>query len=921
MAYGGKVFNQVAPNALPDHVDAPKHKVKKVLQPTSRAAANIEAEKGETAFILNEDGLPAHYKIGGKRHSEGGTPLNVPEDTFIFSDTKGMIIKDPQILAQFGETKPRTPAKIAEKYDMNEYRKVLSDKSTDDVQKKTAEKMIENYTMLLGKLALVQESSKGFPQGIPMISQPYMIMNNIKPEDILPKPDNQQPQQPQLEEAEAMEEGPMPQMAMFGYEAPPMMPSTYFANGGSSMGRMVRITRTPQYSYGGGFLTKAQKGLTTADSLNKAGVKVIKFEDTMGGPGGSPTSGYNQEDLMKIMNYNADRGYGNAENIAKVSDWLWRSGWDESKMQPTFNPKAYILGEYYRKYKKYDPKDWDDRWGWTGRSSNVLDFDKLYSDTVSKLPADEQQRLINLAQDWFYKNRYPSGYTPKKDASGKFIRDEYGAIHPDYKNVWAPGIRNTYDIMTPFDKNAIQLTDADKINYDEYYRNQTVPKAQRKEYGGGISKFQVGGTRKDTYDYVSSWAQEYLNKSKSGLYEPELPATLEDPELRTRVSTQGAIPGYLGAFGDMEIINNFNEFKARHNWFFKDHPGLTIQDFLKNYGKGKGGLIEKFQKAYNDKAKEYGLPEYFTTDGPAGTKLDAVYGEHTYSAPGFNPPKKKPVADDKTVTDNTIDTTIDVEEPETRPDIPYAWFPQDIINLGVAASTKIPRIKTFYEPLQFRTPDVAYLRENYSPMLAAEATGVEGAMAYAQKPAAFAMTSALAGKTAAEAAKHNLDIANLNAEKYDKASLLAANVANANAEYNSKLKMQDFDARQLYERDRIMAQNKKRAQIAKAINTGITNAAAIYNLNQINQQYAIDPSTGGLVAYVNPKMLVPDENASINSRLNEFKMWQDNTDLSDEQIVALMKARDEGSYDNTALFTNPYEYATLMAKMMSNQGE
>jgi hypothetical protein len=688
MAYGGKVFNQVAPNALPDQTDEPSHKVKKVLKPTSRAAANIEAEKGETAFILDEEGLPAHYKIGGKRHTEGGTPLNVPEDTFIFSDTKAMVIKDPQILAQFGETKAKTPANIAEKYDMNQYRKVLSDKDTDDLQKQTAEKMIENYTMLLGKLALVQESIKGFPQGIPMISQPYMIMNNIKSEEILPKQANQQPQQPQLEEAEAMEEGPMPQMAMFGYEAPPMLPPTYFAKGGSSKGRMVRITRTPQYSYGGS-LPKAQNGTAATNG------------------------------------------------------------------------------------------------------------------------------------------------------------------------------------------------------------------------------------RQDTYDYVSAWAQQYLENSRKGNYATELPPTMTDPNLRTRVKTQGAIAGYDGAFGDREIIDNFNEFKKRHNWFFKDYPNLTVEEFLKNNGVGKNGIIEKFQKSYNAKAAEYGLPEYFTKDGPQGTRFDAVYGEHTYSAPGFNPAPEPVVPTEEPVEE--VETVEIPEVEEGRKQVPYSWFPQDIINLGVAASTKIPRMKTFYEPLQFRTPDTAYLRENYSPMLAAEATGVEGAMAYGQKPGAFAMTSALAGKTAAEAAKHNLDIANLNAEKYDRASTQAATIANANAEYNSKLKMQDFDARQLYERDRIMAQNKKRAEIAKAINTGITNATSIYNLNQINQQYAIDPSTGGLITYVNPKMLAPDEDALMDAKFQEFNMWRSKTNLSDEQIINIMRAKDDGTYNNTDSFVNPYDYAAASARMMYNQ--
>ena len=188
MAYGGRIFNQVAPNALPDHTDKKMLKVNSTLQPVPEKEANIEAERGETAVIPNEGGLPAHYKIGGKRHSQGGTPLNVPEDTFIFSDTKSMTIRDKDLLKFFGETKPKTPADIAKKYDINEYRKTLADPDSDNYERDTAEDMIAKYNVLLGKLALVQESKKGFPQGIPAIALPYVAVNNIDPQMILPSP-------------------------------------------------------------------------------------------------------------------------------------------------------------------------------------------------------------------------------------------------------------------------------------------------------------------------------------------------------------------------------------------------------------------------------------------------------------------------------------------------------------------------------------------------------------------------------------------------------------------------------------------------------------------------------------------------------------------------------------------------------------
>jgi len=161
--------------------------VRDTLQPVARDGANLEAERGETAMV-NIDGIPAHFKIGGKRHSEGGTPLNLPDNSFIFSDTAKMRIKDPILLAQFGMVPKKsgyTPAEIAKKYDINKYREILADPNTSDVDRSTAELMISNYNMKLAKLALVQESMKGFPQGIPVVAMPYVIASGMNPEELL----------------------------------------------------------------------------------------------------------------------------------------------------------------------------------------------------------------------------------------------------------------------------------------------------------------------------------------------------------------------------------------------------------------------------------------------------------------------------------------------------------------------------------------------------------------------------------------------------------------------------------------------------------------------------------------------------------------------------------------------------------------
>jgi hypothetical protein len=171
-------------NAASRHLENTRY-----LKQVPRDEANLEAEKGESAFgDINGDGFPEHMLIGGKRHSNGGTPLNLPDGTFIFSDTASMKIKDPKILAKFGKKSGSfTPAELAKPYDINKYRKILEDPNSDKVDKKSAELMIKNINMKLGALALAQESKKGFPQGVPEVARPYMEAMGIKEEDLIPQ--------------------------------------------------------------------------------------------------------------------------------------------------------------------------------------------------------------------------------------------------------------------------------------------------------------------------------------------------------------------------------------------------------------------------------------------------------------------------------------------------------------------------------------------------------------------------------------------------------------------------------------------------------------------------------------------------------------------------------------------------------------
>lgn len=158
------------------------------LGPVPRALANLEAEKGEHVVTdLDNNGTPESYSIGGERHYNGGTPLNLPPKSFIFSDHKTMSIKGDK-LKEFTNTskKSMTPAQIAKmsKYDLSKDNEILKDPNADRLAVATAERNIQNKLVKLGQLAMHQEGKKGFENGIPDIALPYLMTQGVDPAEV-----------------------------------------------------------------------------------------------------------------------------------------------------------------------------------------------------------------------------------------------------------------------------------------------------------------------------------------------------------------------------------------------------------------------------------------------------------------------------------------------------------------------------------------------------------------------------------------------------------------------------------------------------------------------------------------------------------------------------------------------------------------
>jgi len=369
-AFGGADYNA--------YIGTSKPEVSKTMKAVPRQIANLEAEGGETV-VGNLDGskMPSFKTIVGPRHSNGGVPLLLPEDSFIFSDTKAMKIADPKMLDMFG-VKPKkggyTPAELSKKYDINNYRKILQDPNSDKIARTTAEIMIKNYVMKLGALALAQESKKAFPQGIPLIARPYMEAMGLRDEDLIPELAMQQEQQMPQQEVEEVEEEfpqqmpdgqpiaqpqPMPQqmpepgmapmaqygMTMGGYDMPfyDIPEAEYGMPMGTGMSQ--NYMGNPRYTNGGNLLF-AQDGVETVSGISAK--PVGQFSQGEGWQKGkTEQSGYDAQYRRKqgeAVRYHSGSRMGTEESVAQgICAKINKSGNVEEAILQAF--PAYLKGK------------------------------------------------------------------------------------------------------------------------------------------------------------------------------------------------------------------------------------------------------------------------------------------------------------------------------------------------------------------------------------------------------------------------------------------------------------------------------------------------------------------------------------------------------------------------------------------------
>jgi hypothetical protein len=872
---------QMAPTYIPNSLAKKPLAVRQSLGPVDRSMANVETEGGETVFLPDKEGLPAHYRIHGARHSEGGVPMNIPPDSFVFSDTRSMRIKDQDLLKEFGmpaNKKGFTPAEIAKRYDINKFRRILQDPDSDKLQIQTAEYNIANFQVKLGKLALIQESMKGFPGGIPLVAMPYLAKYNIDPEMVLPTNlpsggGNEMPQQMPM----ARYGGGLQMFQPGGQATAALTPEQQAELDSLPSRRDVRraekkAKREAERKYLIDYYTQLLSGVvadTTATADEKAdlstgvfyrqdsngnpyyvdgrGIRVKSFDTSYYGPNNLPTA----KDGERIIEKNGKR-YRVTTTVKKGTKI------DQSKVKA--KDKAINSGDIYLENGKYyQIGAYDEtkpiRATKSGQQIDPAQFDQnkaRATEILARLEKDGAAVYHNTPFTVGNETRNP-GWEIKSSARGKMNTEEKEF-----------------------------LTDFFSVGKNSGQIGAGTPELNVSLQGAGDSGF-YGFTNPDFYEY-RFWKARNQDKGS----------------------------------GDWDKLSTEDKKKNRKNMLYNlgfdtndAHITANIDNPDKLYSKDfvSGRKVAKLNRTIKDAdGKEYSnlgfadaVESYFTdADFRPGLGSDKKLGLEHADAFTYDKPVTEVLPGDEEVT--TEKEILDKENPNYRRSGAYApWWLQDIVKISGAAydlfdinkykpykptySPYVPQ-PTFYDPNR----EIAALQETAG--IATDATRGMGASAQSLG----ARLASIQGKAAESIANtmgkyNNLNVGVANEFAYKKADIM--NEASLKNQMFTKQYIDEFNTlNQNYDNAKRMA----RGNLRQSYIDGITNRAQAQVLNDLYPNYQIDPSTGGFMTFNRGTDMVADENAGQTSMSRQnadafYNWWKaEHPDLDADQATSIWTA-------------------------------
>ena len=842
------LYKQIAPSYMTDSLSETPIKGKKSLGPVPVEQANLEAEKGETALIPDVGGLPAHYRINGKRHTDGGTPLNLPENSFIYSDTADMKIRDKAILKEFGMPEKKggfTPAQIAERYDINKFREVLGDPTSDKLARETAEKMIASYNMKLAKLALIQESMKGFPDGIPVAAMPYLAMNGIKPADVLPLKEGapggmgqalQNEENPTEQEFEEEQTEPLARLGGVAdrLKSNPLLQKVYAKIGGTQKRFKpesgVYLTMSeggPIYTDGSGTVWSKDTSEIDIPALFRDGGQT---QYDKGGEAGTPV------DESKPVDKEVDE-----KEIKEIDD-------------PTLT-----VGDYYKdkegKVRKVTKIKYN-----TTRVNQSLSGSENYKPKYGDLKADvvkANEIMDRLAKDGFAEKDKDGNWTVYRGAA-----DKLSIAEKDF------------------------LTGVASYNKDTKGKNLGAPGFNIIKQSTYVDKKKSARKNDGFYGYADPSMVEFRYWQAKN---PDTdPAEFDKLDDKNKLANRTEMLQFYGydpkEIGDEKL---------------KDPAKLYTSAFITNKN---NGLVkrnqEKFETAgYRSQLGDdykFGLEHmdrYHFGKDPEGTEdtpeIDKECPEGMV---------KDPVTGECIAKDLEKGNIGNVPKDEMGPE----WWLQDAIKTAGAAGD-MARIKkympwapkvssyipnpTFYDP----TRELAANMEQMN-------IGAQGAAAYAPSQAYNSRMAQMAGQGAKAAADvlgryNNLNVSTANEFEGTKAQIFNQTGA-ANADIAKTLYDQATMANQQYDN----AKNQARQELRQSYIDAITNKEQTYAMNQVYPNYQVSPGQGGRLYFKKGDKLDPQAQSA--DQTQQFMNIKNQVPGITDQAALKLMGLDVASNDN-----------------------
>lgn len=817
-----------------------------------RDEANLEAEGGETVLTdLNNDGMFGLYNITGPRHNRGGVPMFLPEQSFVFSDTRALRMS-PDEMQEFGIGGSRkTPAVLSRRFGLQDYYAELDSQYADDISARSAELMLQKNMGDLSKLAFIQEAKKDFQDGVPLASYPYLASIGEDPIAFTAKMEEISEQKAQERAFQALPPEQQQQILMLQeFMAQQQMSQEGVPPQGMEQQMQPQQPTAQQQELGmamanNDMLMTAQFGTEMGDFLGKAGL--TKYQKK-----GETASQY-----AKRKGQSWPEGAKDPTFDGKV--WQFPDG-----TPPLDKQAARTLAIAVATGSPIPPQYMKDTNASDNTESSTQDEEVTINEN-EELNTENQTVEVKETETVSENqvDKVESGNNPFKEGSANYKK------HNEYVN---GGYTPT--IITENGKKRVKYvrpaTEFDYSQYEDRLKN--------------VTKTEVKGSDGKTYSVYSddvTGQQQITNESGAAIFIPGLYSASDSPV--TQYSNKYG-------FGSDEFFNE----KSEEDFYFRNKAIIDkIPDFqfrMKRDADGDGKTDQayidnwsKFQNAYEDERKKYmeaqGLtyipyfisdeeykanPEKYDKDGDGKIdddfkkrRLDGKAGVFTINAPGFDTGYEP---GDTQYLDIPDDPT-KPPPPKDTPLPPREWWQQDINNLLTLNAIDDELFLPWAPELEDQKID--YVLDDYTGRVNANlaAQNVMANALGAYGPQAIARSD-IQGKTLDANAKAINQVNQNNVRTMNRVAALQPQLDMKVDMANAKTQKGLYDDTVTALQQAQNFDNWKTAKYNELYNTGLTNAANTYNLNTLYDTYNVDPRSGGYVEFTpDGRMLYKDSSA------------------------------------------------------------